>query len=414
MKQSTEEAMTTNGGALAAQGPLAGIRVLELGTMLAGPFAATLLADFGADVIKVEQPGGGDPMRKIGPFVQGESLWWNVEGRNKRSICLDLHREEGKRVLLELVAKADVVIENFRPGTMEKWGLAYEVLRAANPRIVLLSVSGYGQTGPYAARPAYDRMAQAFSGILNMTGFPERPPVRPGVAVADYGTAVFGRFAVMMALYHRDARGGEGQHLDVAMFEAMLRITDTMVLAYDQLQQPRERAGNLNPGAAPGDHFPTADGRYIVVTVSNDALFGRLCRAMGQPELAADDRFRTHDARARRLEEINAIVGRWIAGMDAVQACRKLEEAQQPHQLILGVQEILEDPHCRARESIARVGHPKMGPIRMQGIVPRMSGTPAPPVRPAPELGQHTDEVLRELAGKTPEQIAALRAAGVS
>ncbi|MBV7486460.1 CaiB/BaiF CoA-transferase family protein [Bordetella sp. BOR01] len=394
-------------------GPLAGVRVLDLGTMLAGPFTGTLLGDFGADVIKIEQPGSGDPMRTIGPYVNGESLWWNVESRNKRSVCLDLRRDEGKALIHELVVHADVLIENFRPGTMDRWGLSYEALSKINPRLVVASVSGFGQTGPYAARPAYDRMAQAFSGILNITGYADRPPVRPGVALADYGTAVFAAFSIMMALFHRDARGGSGQHLDVAMYEAMFRLTDSMLSCYEQLGITRERRGNENPNASPGDHFETADGRFIAITVSSDALFQRLCRAMGREDLCNDERFALHDARAQRLTEINGVVGEWVRSMSAKEACARLEAAQQPHCLIYGVREIMEDPHYQARESFVTVNHPRIGPFKMQSVAPRMLGTPAPPIRPAPQLGDATRDVLASLLGKSDEEIRCLADAGV-
>lgn len=396
-----------------SKGPLAGIRVLELGTMVAGPFTGTLLADFGAEVIKIEQPQTGDPMRHIGPYVKGESLWWNVEARNKQSVCLDLHLTEGKQVLKELVIHADVLIENFRPGTMAKWGLPYEVLKELNPKLVMASVSGYGQNGPYSERPAYDRIAQAFSGLLNTTGFPDRPPVRPGIPIADYGTGVFAAFSIMMALYHRDTSGGEGQHLDIAMYESMLRLTDSMVTAFDSLGVSRERTGNLNRNASPGDHFETSDGRFVVITVSSDALFARLCRAMQREDLITDERFAIHDARAERLVEINQIVGQWIRSQTAEQVCARLELAQQPHSLIYNVSEMLSDPHYIARESIVTVEHPRMGPLKMPGVVPRMQGTPAPPIKAAPLLGEHTEEVLRTLLGKSEKEIEQLRHTGV-
>jgi len=394
-------------------GPLAGVRVLDLGTMLAGPFTGTLLGDFGADVLKIEQPGSGDPMRTIGPYVNGESLWWNVESRNKRSVCLDLRKKEGGALLLDLVAHADVLIENFRPGTMARWGLSYDTLKTANPKLVMASVSGFGQTGPYSERPAYDRMAQAFSGILNMTGYADRPPVRPGVALADYGTAIFAAFSIMMALYHRDACGGTGQHLDIAMYEAMFRLTDSMLTSYEQLGITRARRGNENPNASPGDHFETADGRFIAITVSSDAIFQRLCKAMQREDLCADERFALHDARAQRLTEINRIVGEWVKSLSSKEVCARLEAAQQPHCLIYGVEEIMQDPHYRARESFVTVAHPRIGPFKMQGVVPRMLGTPAPPIRPAPRLGDATKDVLVSLLGKSSEEIACLERAGV-
>jgi formyl-CoA transferase len=395
------------------EGPLAGVRVIELGTMIAGPFSATLLADFGAEVIKIEQPGAGDPMRQIGPFSHGESLWWNVEARSKRSMTLDLHTEDGREILRGLVSKADVLIENFRPGTMDRWGLGWKTLSEINPRLVMCSISGYGQTGPYSQRPAYDRMAQAFAGILNVTGFPDRPPVRPGVAIADYGTAVFAAFAIMMAIYHRDARGGNGQHIDTAMYEAMFRLTDNMLTCYDRLGTTRSRSGNLNRNAAPGDHFLTADNRYLVITVSSDALFARLCDCMGKPELVTDTRYSTHDARAGRLPEINGIVSDWVRSLTAQEACARLDAGQQPYSLIYTIEEIAKDPHYEARGSIATLDHPRLGPLKMQGVAPRLLGTPAPAIRPAPELGEATEHVLLNLLGKSIAEVERLRAAGV-
>lgn len=272
-------------------GPLEGIRVLELGTMIAGPVVATLLGDFGAEVIKIEQPEGGDPIRSIGPFSEGESLWWNVEGRNKKSVTIDMRQPEGQAMLRKMVRKADVLVENFRPGTMARWNCSWEDLKKENPRLVMVSVSGYGQTGPYAPKPAFDRIALAFSGMLNITGFADRPPVRPGVAMADYQSALFGAFAAMIALFHRDARGGAGQHVDVSLFESVFRFSDIMVTAADKIGIKRTRRGNLHFAAAPGDHFETCDGRYIVITISNNPLFLKLCQAMGRSELVLDNRF---------------------------------------------------------------------------------------------------------------------------
>jgi crotonobetainyl-CoA:carnitine CoA-transferase CaiB-like acyl-CoA transferase len=394
-------------------GPLAGVRVIELGSMIAGPYSATLLADFGAEVIKVEAPGTGDPMRQMSPFVEGESTWWMVEGRNKRSITLNLRTAAGQDLLREMIPHCDLLIENFRPGTMERWGLGYSELSAISPKLVMLSVSGYGQSGPMSSKPAYDRMAQAFSGVLNMTGFPDRPPVRPGIAIADYGTAIVGAFAAMMGLYHRDAHGGSGQHIDVAMYEAMFRLTDNLVLNHDVLGMSRERTGNMNPKAAPGDHFVTSDGRYLVVTVSSDAVFGKLCRAMGREDLATDARFSTHEARSIRLGEINGIVGDWIRTLTAAEAGVLLDKAQQPYSLVYSVEDIMKDPHYAARNSIATVQHPRLGPIKMQAVSPQMMGTPAPAIRAAPDLGADTDDVYQTLLGKSKADIERLRRDGV-
>ncbi|MBL8342640.1 MAG: CoA transferase [Rubrivivax sp.] len=392
------------------KGPMAGVRVIDLGTMAAGPVAATLLADYGADVIKIEQPGQGDALRHIGPMVEGESLWWNVEGRNKRSVTLDLHHPEGQRILKELVKSADVLVENFRPGVLEKWNLSWKDLQQVNPRLVMLSVSGYGQTGPYAHRAGYDRIALAMGGTLNATGYPDRAPVKLGTAMADYSTAVLGALGVMVALYHRDVRGGTGQQIDLALYETVFRFTDVMVSAYEKMGLPRERTGNLHFAAAPGDHFETCDGRYIVLTVSNDRMYGRLCEAI--PVLIGDARFSTHVKRTARVEEVNAIVAEWIKSQPVSQVCRIFEEKGLAFSLIYSIKEIVADPQYQARGSIATVEHPKIGTLKMPAVFPLFSGTPTPQIRPAPALGAHTDEILREILALTVGQMAELRQAG--
>ncbi|WP_082550883.1 CaiB/BaiF CoA-transferase family protein [Pseudorhodoferax sp. Leaf265] len=393
--------------------PLAGVRVLDLGTMLAGPVAATLLGDFGADVIKIEQPTGGDTLRKLGPFAEGESLSWHIEGRNKKSVTIDLRVQAGQKLLLELASKADVLIENFRPGTMEKWGIGYEALKAVNPKLILLSISGYGQTGPYASRAAYDRIALAFAGVLNITGFPDRPPVRPGVAMADYQAALFGAFGTMLALYGRDAAGGTGQHIDLALYEAVFRFTDVMVTAYEKSGTKRERQGNKHFAAAPGDHFLTSDGRYIAITVSADTVFKRLCDLMGMPLLSSDERFISHACRVQNMDAINAIVAEWILKQPVGVLIGSLEKAGLAFSLILSVQEIVENEHYSARKSIATMEHPRLGQLKLPAIVPRMSNTPTREFDPAPELGAHTAEVLANWLGMSAPAIDALAFQGV-
>lgn len=392
------------------KGPLAGVRVIDIGTMVAGPVAATLFADLGADVIKIEQPRGGDALRHIGPMVEGESLWWNVEARNKKSVTLDLHHPEGQRILKELLKDADVLVENFRPGILNKWNLSWEHLKKVNPRLVMLSVSGYGQTGPYASRAGYDRIALAMGGTLNATGYPDRAPVKLGTAMADYSTAVLGAFGTMVALYHRDMQGGAGQQIDLSLYETVFRFTDVMVTAYEKMGLPRERTGNLHFAAAPGDHFETCDGRYIVLTVSNDRMYGRLCEAI--PVLVGDERFSSHAKRTARVEEVNEIVAEWIKSLPVLEACRILEEKGLAYSLIYSIKDIVADPHYQARGSIATVEHPQIGELKMPAVQPRFSGTPAPQIRPAPALGAHTDEILRELVGLSVGQIAELRQAG--
>jgi formyl-CoA transferase len=394
-----------------SSGPLSGIRVLELGTMIAGPVVGTLLGDFGADVVKIEQPEGGDPIRNIGPFYEGESLWWNVEGRNKKSITLDLHRPDAQALLRRLVKEADVLVENFRPGTMAKWNLGWDQLRQENPSLIMVSVSGYGQTGPNAEKPAFDRIALAFSGVLNITGFADRAPVRPGVAMADYQSALFGAFAAMVALFNRDARGGEGQHVDVSLFESVFRFTDILVTAADKVGVKRSRRGNLHFAAAPGDHFETCDGRHIVITISNNSLFAKLAAAMGQPELAHDERFMTHDARWKNIEVINGIVGNWIGSMPVSDVLGTLERHSLPHSLVYTVDDILADPHYKARGAIATLDHPKLGALKMPAPTPRLSATPARAVQPAPALGEHNAEIYGQLLGLDAAAVAALKAA---
>nr|ART90296.1 L-carnitine dehydratase/bile acid-inducible protein F [uncultured bacterium] len=395
------------------RGPLTGIRVIEMGTMIAGPVVATLLADFGAEVIKIEHPEGGDPIRNIGPFVNGESLWWNVEGRNKRSITIDLHLPAGQSLVRDLVLGSDLVVENFRPGTMDKWNLSYGDLSKVNPRLVMLSVSGYGQTGPYAQRPAYDRIALAFAGMLNMTGFPDRPPLRPGTAMADYQSALYGAFAAMVALFNRDAKSGTGQHIDLSLYESIFRFTDVMLTAYDKVGAKRERRGNEHFAAAPGDHFPTRDGKFVALTVSNNAVFARLCRAIGQTGLIEDPRFSSHTLRAAHLQEINSVVADWISAVSHDELRAAFDAEGVAYSFVYTVEDILNDPHYQARESFVTVDHPRMGPLKMQGVMPRMTGTPSSRIRIAPELGSDTDEILKSLLGLTVGEIAALRSDGV-
>ena len=396
-----------------SEGPLSGIRVLDLGTMIAGPVAATLLGDFGADVIKIEQPQGGDPIRHNGPSIEGEGLWWNVEGRNKKSVSLDLRVPEGQELLKKLVAHTDVLVENFRPGTMARWGIDYASLRKVNPRLVMLSISGYGQTGPYAPRAAYDRIGLAFSGLLHLTGEADGAPLRPGTAIADYQSALTGAFAAMIALYHRDARGGVGQHIDASLYESVFRFTDVMVTVFDRLGSARKRQGNLHFAAAPGDHFVTDDGRYLVLTVSSNGVFQRLCAAMEKPELVADPRFSSHAERWKNIREINAIVGHWIKSNPVATVMQLLDSNGLAFSLVYSAAEIMADPQYEARESIATVQHPKIGPLKMPAPHPKLSETPAPPLRPAPALGADTTSVLSSLLGYSQEEISSLKARGV-
>ncbi|HEX9775890.1 MAG TPA: CoA transferase [Actinomycetota bacterium] len=393
-------------------GALDGIRVLDLGTRIGAPFCATLLGELGADVVKVEHPDGGDFMRSIGPFADGTSLFWAVEGRGKRSITLDLSKPDGQDVLRRLVEHADVLVENFRPGTLERWNLAPESLRAVNPKLVVARVSVFGQDGPYRDRPGLDRNGIALGGLLGITGFPDGPPVRPGVVIADYLSALFSAIGVLTALIERD-RSGAGQDADVSLYESVLRVMEWTVAAYDRLGLVRERAGNRLPNSAPLDNYRTADGRYVCIVAAGDALFPRLCSAMKKPDLPSDARFRTLADRAANAEAINAIVAGWCAERTLAEIEETLIEHEVPVSGVYSIDQIAGDEQVRARSSLIVVEDPVLGPILQQGAVPRLSRTPPKVLRGAPALGQHDDEVYRGLLGMSEESLTDLRRKGV-
>jgi formyl-CoA transferase len=386
--------------------PLDGIRVLDLGTRIGAPFAATLLGEFGADVIKIEEPGRGDLLRELGPFDGGDSLYFAVEGRERRSVTLDLRRPEGREVFLALVRSADVVVENFRPGTLERWDIGYDVLRGVNPRIVLSRVSVYGQDGPLSKRPGLDRNAIAFGGLLYLTGHPDRPPVRPGVTVADYLTGVFNAYAIMLALWERE-RSGEGQCIDLPLYGSVLRILEWTIAGYDRAGLARERTGNRLAQAAPADVYPTADGHVIIVAAGQE-LFERICAAMGRTELIHDPRFADAAERASNGDAINGIVEDWCRARTSQEVEDALVAADVPVSPVLSVADITAHPHVRERGDLVRVDG-----VLQQGVHPRLSRTPGAITRGAPKLGEHTDEVLRELAGLDDTAIAGLRERGV-
>lgn len=392
---------------------LSGLRILDLGTMVAGPVACTLFGDFGAEVIKVEVPERGDTVRDLGPFVDEECLYWQVESRNKKSITLNLREPEGQRLLCRLIEQVDAVVENFRPGTLEAWGLGYEELRKHNPGLILLRVSGFGQTGPYRTRAGYDRIGLAFGGLMGITGYPDRPPVRIGTSTADYQTAILGAYGLMMALYHRDVMGGGGQEIDLSMYESVIRFTEVLVPEYDRLGVVRGRRGNKHFAAAPGEHFQTSSGRYIILTISADAGFQRLCGAMDRPELADDPRYLTHTRRWEHVDELNEMVAAWIIGQPEDTLRARLDGAKLAYSFIYGIDDIMQDPHYEARGSIATVKHPRIGPVKMAGVFPRFTGREAKPIEPAPDLGQHNAEIYGDWLGMSSDEIDALAARGV-
>ncbi len=398
-----------------ASGPLVGLRVLDLGTRIGAPFAATLLADLGADVIKVELPGQGDFMRTIGPFDNGYSLFWAVEGRGKRSVTLDLRKPAGQALLRRLVPLADVVVENFQPGTLESWGLGYDVLSALNPGLILTRVSVYGQNGPYRDRPGLDRNGIATGGLMYITGYPDRPPVRPGVIVSDYLTGVFNAFSILSALYERDRRVREtgepprGQWVDLSLYESILRIMEHTLATYDRLGVVREREGNRLRNSAPLDNWETSDGKYVCIIAAGDGLFPRLCRAMGRDDLLQEPRFRTMAQRAEHGDEINGIVAAWVRARTAREVQDVLERHEVPFGVAYSVADIFADPHIAARGDIETVDDPVIGPVRMQGVYPRFSRTPGAVSRGAPRLGAHNEEVYCGLLGLTTEELEAMK-----
>tara|TARA_R100000005_G_scaffold96241_1_gene81683 strand:+ start:8941 stop:10152 length:1212 start_codon:yes stop_codon:yes gene_type:complete len=395
------------------KGPLSGIRVLDVGTMIAGPVVGTLLADFGAEVIKVEQPGSGDPLRGVGPQVNGEGLYWHVENRNKKSVTANLRVPDGQKILRGLARHVDVVVENFRPGTMDRWNIGYDALATENPNLIMLSVSGFGQTGPYSQRRAYDRIALAMGGLLNITGYPDRPPVRPGTAMADYQSAILGAFSVMVAIYNRDAKGGTGQHIDLSLFESIFRFTDILATACDKVGMNRQRNGNMHFAAAPGDHFETSDGRFIVITVSANSVFESLASAMDRPDLPKDPRFSSHAMRWENIVEINGIVRDWIKNTPVDDVSARLDKFNVAYAFIYSAEDILADPHYAARQSMVEIETENAGSIKIQAPQPKFSATPAPPLKAAPSLGADTDSLLKSLLGMSEAELDGLRKAKI-
>jgi crotonobetainyl-CoA:carnitine CoA-transferase CaiB-like acyl-CoA transferase len=393
--------------------PLAGVRILDIGTRVAAPFAATLLGDFGAEVIKVELPGRGDFMRSIGPFDEGYSLWWAVEGRNKKSITLDLRKPRGQELFRRLVKTADVVVENFQPGTLEEWDLGYEALSRENPDLVLTRASVYGQTGPYRDRPGLDRNGIGFGGLLYLTGYPDRPPVRPGVIISDYLTGVFNALSIMIALYHRDMHRGGGQSIDLSLYESVFRILEHTLPAYDRLGLVRDRQGNRLRNSAPLDNWETRDGEFICIVAAGDQLFPRLVGAMGREELLEDERFASLAKRAENGDEINQIVGEWCLRHTADEIEKILLAAQVPVTRAYSIADIAADPHYEARGNIETVDDPTIGPVKMPAVYPRFSATPGRIERGAPKLGEHNAEVYGDLLGLTKEDLRDLEENGV-
>jgi succinyl-CoA---D-citramalate CoA-transferase len=393
-------------------GALDGIRVLDLGTRIGAPFAATILGELGADVIKIEQPGTGDFLRTIPPFDGETSLFWAVEGRGKRSVTINLSEPAGQDLLKRLVPHADVLVENFQPGTLERWNLAPDELRTINPRLIVSRVSVYGQDGPYRDRPGLDRNGIALGGLLGITGFPDAPPVRPGVIIADYLTALFNTIGILAALVER-TRSDQGQQVELALYESVFRVMEWTVAAYDRLGIVRERTGNRLPNSAPLDNYATKDERYVCIAAAGDVLFPRLARAMGRDDLLQDARFATLADRAANADAINDVVAAWCRERTAKEIEETLIANQVPVSGVFGVDEIVADPQVVARGAVITVDDPALGPVRQQAPVPRLDRTPLRVERGAPALGEHTEEVLTELLGIERAAIDELRNQGI-
>ncbi len=407
-------------------GALAGLRVLELGQLIAGPFAAKTLADFGADVIKIEAPpdtkgvsrGGGDPLRQWRLIKDGTSVWWQVQSRNKRSVALDLRQTEAQDIVRKLAAQADVVIENFRPGAMEGWGLGPDVLQAANPALIMLRISGYGQTGPYRDRPGFGVVAEAMGGLRHLTGEPGRVPVRVGVSIGDTLASLHGVIGILMALQHRhktvsaDAPKGVGQIIDVALYEAVFNCMESLLPEYSVFGAVRGPSGSALPGIAPTNAYQCQDGSYAIIAGNGDSIFKRLMSAIGRDDLAKDPALADNAGRVARVLEIDAAIGAWAATLSAEQVLQMLEKAAVPAGRIYTIADIAVDPHYAARDMLAQVRLQDGTQVTVPGFVPKLSLTPGSHRRNAPGLGQDTVAVLREV-GLTEAQIEALRARGV-
>lgn len=395
-------------------GPLAGIRVIECGVLLAGPFCARLLADFGAEVIKVEAPGKGDPMRTVGQsLVDGKSLWWPGIARNKKCVSLNLRDPQGQEMLRRLIAQSDVLVENFRPGVFEEWGLGYETLRAANPGLVFARVSGYGQTGPYREKPGFAAVAEAFGGLRHLVGFPDRPPCRVGISLGDSLAGMFAALGVLMALYNRDVHGGSGQIIDTALYEAVFAVLEATLTEYDRTGYERTRTGTLLPGFAPSNLYPCKNGQWIVIAANTDGLFTRLCTLMERKDLLTDERFATQVVRAENREAIDAIVSDWTAGYELSDLLPRVEAATIPAGPVFSIADIVDDPHFRARDMLLSLHDRVLGELKVPGIVPKLSATPGAARWLGPDIGAHNQQVYAELLNASPAELADWSARGV-
>ncbi|MEP3636982.1 MAG: CoA transferase [Paracoccaceae bacterium] len=392
---------------------LSDLRVLEMGQLLAGPFCGQLLADFGAEVIKIEAPGVGDPMRQWGrekPY--GKSLWWPVVARNKKSLTLNLREKDGQDIVRKLVKDTDILIENFRPGTMERWNLSYEELSKINPRLVMVRVTGFGQTGPYSKRAGYGAIGEAMGGLRYVVGDPSTQPSRMGISIGDELAAVHACMGAMFAIHARE-RTGKGQVVDSAIYEAVLNMMESLVTEYDVAGYVRERTGAILPNVSPSNVFDTADDKLLLIAANQDTVFKRLAEAMGQPELAEDERYATHSARGKYQKELDGLINEWTRTIPLTKLEERMNEFGVPCGLIYKAEDMLEDPHFKAREAIVDVKHPDFGSIKMQNVAPRLSDTPGAVRHVGPTLGEDNNYVLGELLSLDDNEQARLKDAGI-
>jgi len=391
---------------------LSGVKVLELGQLIAGPFASKTLADFGAEVIKVESPGAGDPLRKWRLLHEGTSVWWQAQSRNKQSICLDLRVKEGQAIARKLALEADVVIENFRPGTLEKWGLGWEELHQANPKLIMLRISGYGQDGPRRDEPGFAAIGEAMAGLRYITGHPNEVPVRAGLSLGDTIAGLHGALGVLLALYERDARGGQGQMIDVALYEAVFNLTESLLPEYSAFGTIRQPAGGALPGIAPSNAYRCADGQYVLIAGNGDSIYKRLMTLIGRADLGEDPDLAFNDGRAKRIVEIDSAINAWTKTLSLDEVLKGLLLAEVPSGKIYTAKDIAEDAHYHARGVIETVQAANGLKVQVPGIIPKLSQNPGSIRYRAPTLGEHTDQVLKS-AGLTEEQIMILKKSGV-
>lgn len=394
-------------------GALTGIRVLELGQIVAAPFCGVLLADFGAEVIKVEIPGAGDGIRRMGRIVDDRSLWYEVENRNKKSITLNLKSEKGKQILADLIKQVDVVTENFKPGVMEKLGFSWDAIHAINPKVIFVRISGYGQTGPYKDRYGYDRIGLGMGGLTYITGDKDSAPLRPGVSLADYLAGYSAALGVLAALRHRDNNGaGEGQEIDIGLYETVFRLAEWTALDYSLTGTVRERIGNAFPGTVPSGHFQTKDGKWLSLAVGNDRLFARFAKLVNREDLLSRPEFAAHSLRVQHREELDRIAAEWIGNHTSAE-CFQVFESEVPIGPIHSIADIFTDPHYAVRKNIIEVEDKLWGKVKMQGVVPQLSASPGAVKWIGPDLGEHNAEIYQSYLGYAPEQVKELQAQGI-